>query len=119
MKKIITSYGYSILIIIIGVIFSSILYYFNITSDKVNSIILYLLMGISMITGSIIFSKNMKYKGIINGLIYFLSWFIIMFLTSIIIFKSKLELKTLIYYTTLCITSILGGIIGKNTKTSD
>ena len=119
MKKIITSYAYSILIIIVGAMFSSILYYFNITSGKVNSIILYLLIGISIITGSIKFSKNMKYKGIINGLIYFISWLIFMFFTSIIIFKCKLDLKMIVYYIILCITSILGGIIGKNTKTSD
>lgn len=104
------------MIILIGSFLSSVLYYFNITSDKINNILLYLISIVGIFTGSIFFSKEIKYKGIINGLIYFVGWFTIMLLSSLIIFKITFKINSLIYYSVILIFSMLGGIIGKNLK---
>ena len=107
---------YTIGILLIGTLITSTLYYFNILSDKIYSIFLYLISIIGILIGSIKFSKLLNKKGFINGTIYFLILFILMIVISLIIFKSKISTKSIIYYFILLIFSILGGIIGKNTK---
>lgn len=114
MKKYLTPILYTLAFLVIGTFFTSILYYFNITSDKVNQILIYLIAIISMFVGSIIFAKNNKYKGIISGLLYFVGWFVIMLIMSLLVFKSSFKISSLIYYGVLMIFSVLGGIIGKN-----
>ena len=114
MKKYLTPILYTLAFLVIGTFFTSILYYFNITSDKVNQILIYLIATIAMFIGSIIFAKNNKYKGIISGLLYFVGWFVIMLIMSLLVFKSSFKISSLIYYGVLMIFSELGGIIGKN-----
>lgn len=116
MKKYLIPALYTIAIIFIGAFLSSILYYFNITSDKLNSILLYLIGIIGIFTGSVIFSKKIKYKGVVNGLIYFTAWFIIMMLLSLMILKTSFKVSNIIYYVIIMVFSMLGGIIGKNLK---
>lgn len=114
MKKYLTPILYTLAFLVIGTFFTSILYYFNITSDKVNQILIYLIAIIAMFVGSILFAKNNKYKGIISGLLYFVGWFVIMLIMSLLVFKSSFKISGLIYYGVLMIFSVLGGIIGKN-----
>ena len=114
MKKYLMPILYTLAFLVIGTFFTSLLYYFNITSDKVNQILIYLIAIIAMFVGSIIFAKNNKYKGIISGLLYFVGWFVIMFIMSLLVFKSSFKISSLIYYGVLMIFSVLGGIIGKN-----
>ena len=116
MKKYVMPFLYTIGILLIGTLITSTLYYFNILSDKIYSIFLYLISIIGILIGSIKFSKLLNKKGFINGTIYFLILFILMIVISLIIFKSKISTKSIIYYFILLIFSILGGIIGKNTK---
>ena len=115
-KKYLIPILYTLGIILIGAFLSSILYYFNITSDKLNNILLYLISILGIFTGSVLLSKDIKYKGIINGLLYFIGWFIIMLLLSLIVFKTSIKINDLIYYAVILIFSMLGGIIGKNLK---
>lgn len=114
MKKYLTPILYTLAFLVIGTFFTSILYYFNITSDKVNQTLIYLIAIIAMFVGSIIFAKNNKYKGIISGLLYFIGWVVIMLIMSLLVFKSSFKISSLIYYGVLMIFSVLGGIIGKN-----
>lgn len=116
MKKYFFPFCYTLLIILIGSIFSSALYYFDIIGDKLNTIILYLISIIAIFTGALILCKKIKQKGIIGGAIYFGIWFIISNIISLIIFKSKLDFNSIIYYVILLIFSIMGAIIGKNSQ---
>ncbi len=114
MKKYLFPAFYSISIILVGVLISSVLYYFNITSSKVNIIFLYSISILSLFIGSIKLAKKLNHKGFISGLLYFAFWFIIMLFLSII-FK-LFTIKSLIYYIVLLLFSVLGGILGKNLK---
>ncbi len=114
MKKHIGAFLYSFTSLLIGSFIVSILYYFNITSDKFNNILLYFISISSIFIGSTYFSKNMKYKGLVNGIIYFLIWFIIMLFLSLIIFKTHFGIKNIIYYIILLIFSLIAGVLGKN-----
>ena len=114
MKKHFLAILYSFTSLLIGSFIVSILYYFNITSDKLNNILLYFISISSIFIGSTYFSKNMKYKGLINGIIYFLIWFIIMLFLSLFIFKTHFGIKNIIYYIILLIFSLIAGVLGKN-----
>ena len=117
MKKYLFPFLYTLIIILAGSFFTSILYYFNITSDKFNTVLLYLISIISFFTGALFLGKNIKKKGIISGLIFFGICFLIMILSSLIIFKNNITFKNIIYYLILLVFSIMGSIIGKITQT--
>ena len=119
MKKYLFPSIYTILIILLGSLITSILYYFNITSDKLNSILLYLVGVISIFVGSLLTSKKSNKKGIISGLIYFIIFALICLFLSLIVFKSNFSISSLIYYIVLLVFSLLAGIIGKNSQTTN
>ena len=121
MKKCVFPIMYSLVIMLIGGLLTTLLYYFNITNDKINKIILYLIGITAMFIGSLKLSKNLNQKGIISGLVYFTICFVVIIFTSLVILKVDFKLTNIIYYLVLLIFSLLGGIIGKNMKeeTSD
>ena len=95
MKKYLIPVMLNIGILLIGTLISSILYYFNLTSDKMNCIILYLISFSSIFIGSLMLAKGLKYKGLITGLFYFLFWFIISLFLAFVIFKSEFNTKNI------------------------
>ena len=114
MKNYLIQTSYTIIIFIVGLLLTSILYYFNITNDKINGILIYLVSFVSIFIGALKTGKITKQKGIISGLIYFAFVFIIMFLLSITVFNIQIKLNMFIYYLVILIFSVLGSIIGKN-----
>lgn len=116
MKKYLFPALISIGIILVGSLITSILYYFNITSDKINDILIYLIAITSLFTGSFCLGKNLKYKGIVSGIIYFIVFFITSIIISLLIFDFSFKASSLIFYLVLLIFSALGGIIGKNSQ---
>ena len=114
MKKYLIQGLYTFVIFLIGLLLTSILYYFNITNDKINKILIYLVSFVSIFIGALKIGKITKQKGIITGLIYFVFMFIIMFLLSITVFNIQIKLNMFIYYLIILVFSILGSIIGKN-----
>ncbi len=114
MKKYLLPVIYTIGIMIIGSIISSILYYLGITNDKINKIIIFIIGMVAIFIGSIKLGKFSNKKGLISGIIYFTIWFIIMIISNLLIYKVGFKINSLIYYTSILIFSVLGGIIGKN-----
>ena len=112
------------LILILGVLFSStllisIFYYLNILNDGFNNYLLLISSFLSMLVGGIYIGLKSKEKGYIEGLkIGLLSIFILMIL-SIIIYKTNINYKNIIYYLILLSSSILGSMIGINKKKTD
>ena len=118
-KKYVIPFLYSFFIIFVFSFIFSILYYFNIIGDKVNDVLLWITGVISIFVGSLKFSKGLRFKGLINGAIYYLVFLIISIILSLVIFKSDFDIKNIIYYVVLLLSSVLGGIIGKNIKADD
>ncbi len=112
------------LILVLGVLFSStliisILYYLNILNDGFNNYLLLLSSFISMLVGGIYIGLRSKEKGYVEGLkIGLISIFILMIL-SIIMYKTNINSKNIIYYLILLSSSILGSMIGINKKKTD
>lgn len=116
MKKYLLPIIYSVSIILVGGLVSTVLYYFDITSTKVNNIFLYATAILSLFVGSLKLAKELNRKGFITGFLYFLFWFIIMLFLSLVVFKASFTLKSLIYYVVILLFSMLGGVLGKNMK---
>lgn len=119
MKKYLPAFLYTIGICLIGTLITTILYYFNITSDKFNTILLYLVSIISMFVGTFIIGKRTSKKAIIAGSIYYIIFLTIMILLSLLVFKTSFKLSNLIYFIIIYAFSIIGSIIGKNSKEAD
>jgi len=117
MKKYIKVLLYSLLTLLIGVLISSILYYFNIFNSKLNSIFLFLSIMLSIFIGSYKLSKILNKKGLLVGTYYFIFYFIIMMACKLI-FKDKIIFKNIIYYIILLLVSVVAAIISKNKRKS-
>lgn len=116
MKKYLFPVLYTLGIMLIGTLITSVLYYFNVTSDKLNTIFLYIVSILGIFIGALKLAKKVNNKGIVTGLIYFTCFFVVMVFLSLVVFKTKIEVKNIIYYFVLLIFSLLGGVLGKNTS---
>ena len=115
MKKYILQVLYTILTILISAFIITILYYFNITNENINKILIFISGIIAIFIGSLKFSIKNNIKALITG-ISFYSIFMIIFTIINVIFIKRLNLNTVIYYISLLIFSIIASYIGKNTK---
>jgi len=77
---------------------------------------LYLISIIAIFVGAIKLGKSISQKGIVTGLIYFTVWLFIMIFLSLVVFKTNLGFKNIVYYLILLVFSMLGGILGKNSQ---
>ena len=111
LKNIIWIYKYVLIYILLMTVFS----YANILNYKILSVINYIsVLTLSLILG-IKSSRQRDNKGckagILTGIILVITFVVISLIT-----KSNLNIKSVIYYGTLILTSTIGSIIGINTK---
>lgn len=99
-----------IILFIITLLFSSLFYYFEILDLKVVNIINYIITLLLFFIFGMKLSKIKRSKGYLNGFIIGIIMTLLFSLITII--TSKYSLSTLIYYLTLILSSITGGIVG-------
>ena len=120
MKKfslILNNYIFFILSMLVYLIVISALGHFSLFSYKVVSVISYVFMVILFfITGFKLGNRSIS-KGYLNGLIMGLSNVLLMVLLGII-FRSIPGITSIIYYSTLILSSVIGGMFGINRKGS-
>ena len=114
-KKYLKAYIYTFSIIIIATILITILNYFNILNGSVSDVIKLITNIIAMFIGAFILGKNSLKKGYLEGLKYGSLFILFIFLINII-FIRYLELKLIVYYLILLITSTLASMFGINFK---
>lgn len=102
-------------LILIGTIILSILNYFFVPTKIVHIIGLIYLILISLIL-SFKEAKHSTSRGIITGLKIGLFLISLLFLINLIFYQSSFKFLRIIYYLILLFSSILGAIIGINTK---
>lgn len=102
--------GYYFIVLIIYLLFISIFYYFEILSFKVINVISYVFMMILQCLAGIKISKIERKRGYLNGFVIGLIVFIIF--SVITLLMKQYTLASLIYYLTLILSSMVGGIIG-------
>ena len=102
--------GYYFSILFIYLLTISLFNYFELLNYKVLNIVSYIIILLLHIYTGIKVSRYERKKGYLNGFIIGLTLVILFSIITIII--SKFSLSTLIYYITLVLASMIGGIIG-------
>ena len=114
-KKFLMGMAYFMLSLIIYLLIITTLAHFNIIGYKTVSIISFIyIVGLFMFNGFII-GKSSEKRGYLSGLIVGI-FNIILILILAMIFKSFPEVKSLIYFVILLLSSSLGGMFGINFK---
>ena len=118
-KKLLVYGKYIGLFILIELFISFILGLFNLigVSSYITSLISFLINISLFFTLSFIKGKRTNKKGIICGLINGLMLILTLFIITLILFIKQICLTTLLYYLILLSSSVIGGILGKNTQT--
>jgi len=62
---------------------------------------------------------KMQKKGFLEGIILGLIFIVLMILIKVILFSFSFKLSTLIYYSIIFISAVLGGMFGVNKKSAD
>lgn len=109
--------GISLLMtVILLIIFSLLLTYTNIQENLINPVII-MITAVSILIGSSIGIGKMKRDGLINGAIVGVVYMIVIYLiSSILNWKFKLNIQSIIMIGIGIAFGILGGIIGVNRK---
>lgn len=113
-KKILNSLLTFFIIIITGTLVITIFNYFNILGSNIISIMRLILTVIAMFISSYRLGKVSDKKGYLEGLKF--GGIVIFIFTTLVILLDKLELRSLIYYLILLLTSVMSSMIGINRK---
>ena len=97
----------------------TILSYFNIFNDKTVSIFKIIIPIISLFIGGFYIGKNTHEKGWLEGLKLSLLFIILLIIFNLIVYKNGLNIKNIIYYLIMSISSIFGSMIGISIKKSE
>lgn len=113
--ELIKDVGISMLITLIGIIiFSLVLTYTNISENYINPVTI-AIVALSILVGSIIFSKKVKKNGLANGLLVSGIYIITIYLlSSLLNWNFSITLQSIIFVAVGLICGLIGGIIGVN-----
>ncbi len=102
--------GYYFAILIVYLVIISIFYYFELLNYNVINIISYIFVLLLQSFVGIKISRIERKKGYLNG--FTLGLLITVILSLITLITGSFTFKTLIYYVTLILSTMVGGIIG-------
>ena len=91
---------------------------FNLFKLNTNKIIIIIVGSILMFIMGLILGKKVEKNGYLNGILLSTITIIILLLLGLI-FRFKLNINTLIYYTILIISTVFGSMLGINKKSVD
>lgn len=118
-KKLLKPIIYIFITLILSLLLLTTLNYFDVINQNTSTIIKILIPIISFFIGSFILGKNSNKKGWLEGLKLSSILILLFILLNYIIFKQSFQIKSIIFYITLIISSILGSIIGINKKNKE
>ena len=113
-KKILNSCLWFFIIMLVGTLIITILNYFSIMNNKTITIMKFIIPMISMIFSSYRLGKSSDKKGYLEGLKF--GGIIIFIFIILVILLDKLEIRSMIYYGIMLLTSIISSMIGINRK---
>ena len=114
-KKYLISYAYTLGIIIVGTFIVTLFNYLNLLSSNVANTLILIIVIVSLFIGSFLLGKKSNKKGYLEGIKY--SVIFILFLVIInLIFIKVFEIKSLIYFLIIIISSTFGSMLGINKK---
>lgn len=112
LKKIGRAFIYLFSILLISTFIFSLLNYINFIGPKFLTVIKIIIPIISLLVSGYIVGKNSKNNGWLEGAKFGGIFIVFLFLFNYLALKNNPELKTLIYYLILLISSIVGSMFG-------
>lgn len=109
---------YVFLTIILGLFLLTFFNYFNIISDKVMSVLKMILTIGTFVFGGFYLSRKSNKRGFLEGIKIGSIITVFILLVTLLGLNSSFEWRNLIYYLILIISSMTGGIIAKQGKSS-
>ena len=108
--------GVTLIIILLGLLLISTLYYFDVISSNVVSYIRIIFIMLVMFIMSYILGKNTEKNGYLAGIKYGLMNIGLFLILGLLFFRDGLQLRLILYDFILLFTSDLGSMIGINKK---
>lgn len=104
--------GYVFIGILITTIIFTLLNYFNILSTPTLKIISIITIILSLFIGGYLTGRKANKKGYLEGIKFGLIMIIIILILNLLIFKNEFNLINILYYISLLLSSMIGGMFG-------
>lgn len=114
LKSITKAIGIMVLMLLISTLFITLFHYFNIIGKKFVTILEIVVPILTLFIGGFLIGKTSEKKGWLEGLKLAFIFLILMILFNYLGLRNHLEIKNLIYYLILVISSMFGSMIGIN-----
>lgn len=114
-KKYLISYAYTLGIIIGGTFLITVLNYFNIFTSNLTNIIKLIIVIVSMFIGAFLLGKRSLKKGYIEGIKYSIVFIVLLVIINLL-FVKEFNVKSIIYFLIIIISSTFGSMLGINKK---
>lgn len=115
LKKYGIQFLFSIAIILLGLMFSATLYYFDLINTTTHSIIKIIILLLALFFNSFILGKSASCKGYLEGIK--LAIFIITLFTILNLITTRaFSIRTILYYLIIILASAFGGMVGISRK---
>lgn len=118
-KNVSLSILYIILIMLVLTFILTLFSYFNIIGDKVISIFKIIIPVVSLFIGGFLIGKKSLKKGWLEGLKLSLIFLILLIIFEYLALDQSFNIKNILYYLILSISSIFGSMIGISKKITD
>lgn len=114
-KKYLISYAYTLGIIIGGTFLITVLNYFNIFTSNLTNTIKLIIVIVSMFIGAFLLGKKSLKKGYIEGIKYSIVFIVLLVIINLL-FVKEFNVKSIIYFLIIIISSTFGSMLGINKK---
>ncbi len=106
---------YTILSLLISLLFITLFYYFNFINENIYKILKLLILIINIFISSFLLGKKASSKGYLEG-IKLSTLIIIFFFILTLLFNEPFKFRIILYYFILFITATFGSMLGINKK---
>ena len=117
-KKYLISYAYTLGIIIGGTFLITVLNYFNIFTSNLTNIIKLIIVIVSMFIGAFLLGKKSLKKGYIEGIKYSIVFIVLLVIINLL-FVKEFNVKSIIYFLIIIISSTFGSMLGIKNKSQN
>lgn len=117
-KKYLISYAYTLGIIIGGTFLITVLNYFNIFTSNLTNIVKLIIVIVSMFIGAFLLGKKTLKKGYIEGIKYSIIFIVLLVIINLL-FVKEFNVKSIIYFLIIIISSTFGSMLGIKNKSQN
>ncbi len=117
LKTVLKSIAYTFVSLLVLTTLITVLSYFDIVKEQTISTLKIIVIIISVIIGGFIVGKNTKKKGWLEGIKQGIILITIFFILTLLL-KTSLNIKMLLYYVIIIVSSMAGSMIGISKKKS-